>query len=789
MTRSGLRIASNRISSIGLLFTLLMCLPAQSLAQSGLSAIDEQLETATGADRIPLLMRKLAMVRGRDVMLARELNAETAGLLEQFPNDSLYNELLYLAGTIEIVAAQYDSSHAIAQVSARLAEERQDTLLLAKSVLLEGDALFRKREYEAAGGRLTVALEHFASVANRSGEGMALMSLGNLNNNQGNYDAALGYYGRALEISQELEQRIQTARISANMGVVYRRLGQYEEALDRYLSTLEIWQESNNKPALAVMYLNLGGLYYQLEDYDEALSFSERSLALNEELGRQQGIADALVNIGDVHLVKGEYDEAFDAFNRSMEMEEEIGDKEGFASALKNIGWVHVRKGEAEEALTYFNRALEVNREVGNPELTANTLLALGEIYLETDDKENALIVTQEAEQIASEIEALPLIVDGQELLSQIWESQGDFEQALLAYKEYKAAGDSLFNAENESVIAELQTRYRTKEQAQEIDLLQSERKIQNLIVWTLLLSSVLLGIIATLILSRYRIKQRAHQELDNAFTSLKEAHDKLHRTQEQLVQSEKMASLGRLTAGIAHEIRNPINFVNNFSHLNDEMFEELAANPDAQIRELAEVVETLKENGKKITEYGHRADQIVQSMLQHSSGSTGGIRAVAINGLVEVRLKYFADLINDLQHDLDANVTDIEIMPQEIDRVLTSLLENSIDAVNEQARASGASFSPKIEVQTLDFDNRVEIRVTDNGAGISAEHAEHIFEPFFTTKPAGAGIGLGLSLSYDTVVKGHGGSLTFESNDSSTTFIVSLKKDAIPSMIQVSEN
>ena len=776
---------------------LFLCAPVQSFAQSGLTAVDEQLETATDADRIPLLMRKLAMVRGRDVALARELNTEAAALLEQFPNDSLYNELLYLAGTIEIVAAQYDSSHAIAQLSAALAEQRKDTLLLAKSVLLEGDALFRKREYEPAGGRLTVALGHFESVENKSGEGMALMSLGNLNNNQGNYDAALEYYGRALEISQELEQRIQTARISANMGVVYRRLGQYEEALDRYLSTLEIWEESNNKPALAVMYLNLGGLYYQLDDYDEALSFSERSLALNEELGRQQGIADALVNIGDVHLVKGEYDEAFEAFNRSMKMEEEIGDKEGFASALKNIGWVHVRKGESEEALSYFNRALDVNREVGNPELTANTLLALGEIYLETDDRDNALTVTQEAEQIASDIAALPLIVDSQELLSEIFESQGDFEQALSSYKEYKAAGDSLFNAENESVIAELQTRYRTKEQAQQIDLLTSERKIQNLIVWTLLLSSVLLGIIATLFLSRYRIKQRAHHELDKAFTSLQEAHDKLHRAQERLVQSEKMASLGRLTAGIAHEIRNPINFVNNFSHLNDEMFEELSANPDAQIRELAEVVDMLKENGKKITEYGHRADQIVQSMLQHSSSSSGGIRTVAINGLVDARLKYFADLISreyadlniDLQRNLDANVSNVEIVPQEIDRVLTSLLENSIDAVREKARASEASFLPQIEVSTVDFGDRVEIRVTDNGAGISAEHAEHIFEPFFTTKPAGSGIGLGLSLSYDTVVKGHGGSLKFESDDTSTTFIVSLVKDAIPSVIQVSEN
>ena len=241
------------------------------------------------------------------------------------------------------------------------------------------------------------------------------------------------------------------------------------------------------------------------------------------------------------------------------------------------------------------------------------------------------------------------------------------------------------------------------------------------------------------------------------------------------------MASLGQLTAGIAHEIKNPLNFVNNFAGLSVELLDELketaapalAALDDDKRAEIDEVVGMLTGNLEKIAEHGRRADGIVKSMLEHSRGASGERREVDLNGLVEeaLNLAYHGARAQDqnfnitLERDLDPAIAPIELAPQEITRVLLNLFGNGFYAANKRRRdGGGTDFRPVLKVTTHDLGEAVEIRVRDNGTGIPPEIRDKLFQPFFTTKPTGEGTGLGLSISWDIVTQQHGGTIAVDS-------------------------
>jgi signal transduction histidine kinase len=264
----------------------------------------------------------------------------------------------------------------------------------------------------------------------------------------------------------------------------------------------------------------------------------------------------------------------------------------------------------------------------------------------------------------------------------------------------------------------------------------------------------------------------------------LKQSLDNLKSTQGQLIQSEKMASLGELTAGIAHEIQNPLNFVNNFSELNNELIEELKSElAVGNLQSATEIAGDVKDNSEKITQHGKRADAIVKGMLQHSQKSIGEKISTDINTLADeyIRLSYHGLRAKDknfnatLKTDFDASIGKINIVPQDIGRVLLNLYNNAFYAVNEKSKLHNKDYNPAVSVSTEKINDKVQIKVQDNGNGVPKNIIDKIFQPFFTTKPTGQGTGLGLSLSYD-IIKAHGGEITVkaEENDGSV-FTVTL--------------
>jgi signal transduction histidine kinase len=273
-------------------------------------------------------------------------------------------------------------------------------------------------------------------------------------------------------------------------------------------------------------------------------------------------------------------------------------------------------------------------------------------------------------------------------------------------------------------------------------------------------------------------------KEVEERTAKLKHSLEELKATQNQLIQSEKMASLGELTAGIAHEIQNPLNFVNNFSEVNKELLIELKqaidkGNPD----DVKVIANDIIGNQEKINHHGKRADAIVKGMLQHSRGSIGVKEPTNINGLCDeyLRLAYHGLRAKNksfnptLKTEFDNSVGKINIIPQDIGRVILNLINNAFYAVGEKQKQNISGYEPAVTVSTKKLNEKIEITVKDNGNGISQKVLDKIFQPFFTTKPTGQGTGLGLSLAYD-IVKAHRGEIKVETNEGKgSTFTVAL--------------
>ena len=281
--------------------------------------------------------------------------------------------------------------------------------------------------------------------------------------------------------------------------------------------------------------------------------------------------------------------------------------------------------------------------------------------------------------------------------------------------------------------------------------------------------------------ISELEQKRKAIEETNAALTK---SLEELKAAQALLIQSEKMASLGELTAGIAHEIQNPLNFVNNFSEVSTELVDEMKEEIDKRNYEEAKTISVdLKHNLEKIVQHGKRADAIVKAMLQHSKNSSGQNEPTDINVLADeyLRLAYHGLRAKDktfnaiIKTDFDESVGTLNIIPQEIGRVILNLITNAFYAVTEKKQAHEESFEPVVSVRTKKDGKEVCIIVSDNGNGIPQKILDKIFQPFFTTKPTGQGTGLGLSLSYD-IIKAHGGELKVETREGQgTEFIIKL--------------
>jgi two-component system, NtrC family, sensor kinase len=624
--------------------------------------------------------------------------------------------------------------------------------------------------------------------------------MGNIYEEQGNYTEALENNLAALKIRQETGDKAGLAASYNNIGNIYGDQGNYPEALKNHFAALKIKEETGDKKSIGNSYNNIGSLYYNHRDYDQALKYHAAALKLRQEIGDKSGIASSYNNIGIVYDDKGDHTQALKYHFASLKIAEEIGDKQGIALSYSNIGLVSLHRGDNTEALKYFQVYLKISEEIEDTGSITDAYINIGNVNIKMKNNDAASIYLNKGLVLAKEIGSIDFIKECYNALAMLDSAQANFKQALGHYKLYIIYRDSLFNKENTKKLVQSQMQYEFDKKESlakaEQDKKDAEAKrVKNIQYFTIAALGIIVLSVLVVALIQYRHnkqKQKANLLLTEQKEKVEAALSELKSTQSQLIQSEKMASLGELTAGIAHEIQNPLNFVNNFSEVNAELIDE--ANQEVakgNIAELKNILNDIKDNAQKINHHGKRADAIVKGMLQHSRSSSGVKEPTNINALADeyLRLAYHGLRAKDksfnatMKTDFDESIGAINIIPQDIGRVILNLINNAFYAASQPSRdkigrglsESDGNKTPTVWVNTKKAGDKVLISVGDNGPGIPQKILDKIFQPFFTTKPTGQGTGLGLSLSYD-IVKAHGGELKVETKEGEyAEFIIQL--------------
>ncbi len=604
-----------------------------------------------------------------------------------------------------------------------------------------------------------------------------------------NYDSAIYFLDNALAIALKMSDKDKESSLLNRLGSVYINKGDYAVAFEKFYESLKIAEAIDNKERSSAILNNLANIFYFQKKYDEAEAYYWKAITISEELRDTLSIAIGYNNLGEIYLVKKEYSKALQYLKMVTQTSRQLNHAELMMAATVALAQTYAEIDSMQAADKLFDEVI-ANANIYHDALyAAYGYLGKAKLQYGQNNFAGALNYAHSLIAVADTIGQKNLIMQGHELLAKIYESIGNDKLALTNYKLFKSFSDSLNNLETErsAAMQEASYNYSKKE-------LQFERKTlqQRWLIFSGFAAVVTLMIVLLIInKNRRRVKianrklQLKNQEVEKQKNTLEDTLTKLQTTQVQLIHAEKMASLGELTAGIAHEIQNPLNFVNNFSEVSKEMLEELEEElKNGNHAEVLFILEEIKGNLDKIENHGKRADGIVKSMLYHSRSSSGKRVKMALNELCDeyVKLSYHGMRAKDkafnakLEYFFDPEVGEVELMPQEIGRVLLNLLNNAFFAVSRKKEQASTDYVPEVRVTTKRTGDWVEIVVEDNGTGIPAELSSKIFQPFFTTKPTGSGTGLGLSISYDIITKGHGGEIGVESEPNAfTRFIIKL--------------
>jgi two-component system, NtrC family, sensor kinase len=600
-----------------------------------------------------------------------------------------------------------------------------------------------------------------------------------------NIDSSLYYANICLKSSEEIGYIHGQVGAFSFFADGFIDLGNLPKAMELSLKALEMAKDIPVRiGGIGKTYDNIGRIYFIIGDYPKAREFFNREVSLSEN--DKVGVTFGNYNIASVYAQVEELDSALLFLEKSYEAFSHINYM--LYPYIYHVypGWynlraqIYLKKNRPDLALNDLQSSLRMTLKNEDYVLTANTYNDLAAFYKTTDYQDSSIFYAEQSMIFAKKTAYSQGILNASSILAEQFEDV-DPAKALYYYKIASETRNSFYGAGNIQAIRDMITQNENKQREIETAKLESRNKIR---LNTLSGSLLTLLVVAILLFRNNRVKQKAKQKIEKAY-------DLLKSTQSQLIQSEKMASLGELTAGIAHEIQNPLNFVNNFSEISNELIDEMKEEQAADNWQLAtEIADDIKQNLEKINHHGKRAADIVKGMLQHSRTSSGVKEPTDINALADeyLRLAYHGLRAKDksfnaeFKTEFDETLPKINVIPQDIGRVLLNLINNAFYAVSERAKLltppppeggiknSKTDYKPTVTVSTASWNppsggRGVRIVVKDNGDGIPPHIVDKIFQPFFTTKPTGQGTGLGLSLAYD-IVKAHGGGLNVETKD-----------------------
>jgi len=612
-----------------------------------------------------------------------------------------------------------------------------------------------------------------------------------------NRDSAFFYADQCVQISRENNKKLNEAHILTRKAYQELNLGRYAESLQSILASFALSENKANEKN----YWNVGTLKVEKEKRLYALNCAHHiyGILMRETMNREEAIIHfkeakriaveinsyarsllASLNLGRIYMETGKLDSALYYENDAAFIIKSSGWEKYLSTILYYTGKIHLMKGDTIRGVQYFHQSVVSAIKQNNTDALTRSYHGLSTSYFNSMQKDSSVYYA------AKSLDAMKKMGK----ITQIEYNLGDAYEGLYHAYQLNDQPDSAYKylalaqVTNDSIN---QRRIKSLAEFQKLNLDEQQRlqriegekvAYQNKMRTYFLLAGI--GVLLLLAIIFYRNNRQKHK----AKIKIEKAYDELKATQQQLIQSEKMASLGELTAGIAHEIQNPLNFVNNFSEVNTELIDELEQEVNkGDLDEVRAIAKDIKENELKINHHGKRADSIVKGMLQHSRSSSGIKEPTDINALADeyLRLAFHGLKAKDrsfnatTKTDFDSSIGKVNIISQDIGRVILNLINNAFYAVDEKKKLIGNGYEPTVSVSTKKTNGKVEVQVSDNGNGIPQKVLDKIFQPFFTTKPTGQGTGLGLSLSYD-IVKVHGGKLRVETKEGEgSKFIIEL--------------
>ena len=592
-----------------------------------------------------------------------------------------------------------------------------------------------------------------------------------------NPDSAVVLSRQALLLASSLKYTEGESRSLGVMANTFIKQGNYPRALEFQLKKLQIEEKRNNPRNLASVLMNIGVAYIYQQEYRKSLEYYSKSDEVINTFKLEDLTYYSALNLGDVYDRLNIPDSAYIYFTRALTIAKQLKDGDLIGTAMTGLGHTFLKLKDFAKARANYQAAITYLKAANDDEILCEAALGIAKLFQQTNQPDSAVHYARFSQNLAKADGFLKMNLQSSKFLADYYKKQKNIDSAFAYINEVQAVNDSINSkariTEAQIITSNEQLRQLETDENKKIARRERQQQMQQLYIGLLITGLLIFILIASLLYRNNRHKQHLNKTLEATLANLKS-------TQAQLIQSAKMASLGELTAGIAHEIQNPLNFVNNFSELNIELIEEMTDEIDkGNMEEVKAIAIDVAANEKKINHHGKRADSIVKGMLQHSR-STGSVvkESTNINALTDeyLRLAYHGLRAKDklfnatLKTYFDESLGNINILPQDIGRVLLNLITNAFYAITDKKKNTlrlkeEQLYEPTVIVRTKKTGATVEISVSDNGGGIPQKIMDKIFQPFFTTKPSGEGTGLGLTLCYD-IIKAHGGDLRVENNE-----------------------
>ncbi|MEN0054367.1 MAG: tetratricopeptide repeat-containing sensor histidine kinase [Mucilaginibacter sp.] len=721
------------------------------------------LHAQVSVDSLNMLIRKTKSDTGR----INRLNDKTSALIE-----------------INLDSAAESGSNTIAE-----AVRAKYLLGEANARRLMGTILSFKGDYASAQKNLVLGEEIFTRLNDKAGLVKIYSGYGMMYGMQSKNDKSIAFYKKAIEFATEIKDEQLLNKAYQNIAISFQRQSNYSESLAYFQKALSFFERVNDENSQSYIWLNMGLTYNLMDDNIRA----EQSLRKAVRLAKRANIKNvelyAYSNLAATYSKLKKYDQSYNYAMNAAALGRQTGDLGITAASLSKAIMALADQNQLPEALKLGKASIGVADSANQPYSEYQVYAAIGNVLKRQGSYGDAVFYLNKAFKAIKGTD----IVDeatGESYgdLAESYEKIGLYRNAFKTYKRSSQIIDSLRSTKNIRMATEqnMNYEYEKKQQAQ-LALKQKQDAANKIKLIVLLAVLIVFSVVAVIYRNAYRNKQKANALLTSQKREIESALSKLKTTQRQLVQAEKMASLGQLTAGIAHEIQNPLNFVNNFSEVSAELASELKEELKNGNREEAiSIADDLEQNLNKIQHHGQRADSIVKGMLEHSRSHASDMDVVNINTLAEefLRLSYHGMRVKDqdFASEIVTNFTREKVMvngiQQDIGRVLLNLFNNAFYAVSQKLKANPGNYTPKVEIKTENDGSIAIIKIRDNGNGIPADIQDKIMQPFFTTKPAGEGTGLGLSLSYDIIVNGHSGTIDLNTAECEyTEFIITLPR------------